>query len=219
MDAERYTRRQLDEWRQLVTMMTDDNNLSAEELERQRRRRLINEARERVAKLRDIEKYREEIERLPAPEVARRLIPAAADDCVERWAADAAKRERERVEAEAELTTRSADDGLIYKRYENQPAEVTRAGDDWNEWFDARLDARLEQERKMIMDITGEALGELLAKERKKREDTIRKVREELRELKLECAKLASESAALREALAADRGKVVEMPSPLRRVN
>jgi hypothetical protein len=73
----------------------------------------------------------------------------------------------------------------------------------------------------MVLDVVGEYLGELIAKERRKREDVMREIREEIRELRIECAKLGSESAALREALATDRGKVVDLPSPLssQRVN
>ena len=65
--------------------MTDDD--SAEELERERRARLIDEARATVERLKDVEKRREEIQSLPPSELSRRLIPACADDAVERWAA------------------------------------------------------------------------------------------------------------------------------------
>ena len=121
----------------------NDDEFSAEELERKRRRRLVDEARATVERLKDREKYREEVEGLPAPEVARRLIPAAADDAVERWARDADERERERREAERELRREAQRDRLIRKRYEGvQPTAATRAGDDWNAWLDSRISNR-----------------------------------------------------------------------------
>ena len=63
----------------------------------------------------------------------------------------------------------------------------------------------------MIMDIVGETLGELIAKERKKRE-------EEIRELQIETTSLRSEVIELRTQLALERSKVVDMP-PLPRRN
>lgn len=47
----------------------------------------------------------------------------------------------------------------------------------------------------------------------------MKRVREELRELKIECAKLGSEAAELRNMLALDRSRIVDMPSPLMRRN
>ena len=68
----------------------------------------------------------------------------------------------------------------------------------------------------MIMDIVGETLGELIAKER---DATTAAIRDQVRELKIEATSLRSEVIELRTQLALERGKVVEMPSPLRRVN
>ncbi len=68
-----------------------------------------------------------------------------------------------------------------------------------------------------MCETVGTAVGELLNEERV---IVMREVRDELTSLKLECAKLATEAATLREALAVDRARVVDMPSPLsRRVN
>jgi hypothetical protein len=184
---------------------------SAEELERERRRRLIDEARATVERLKDIEKRREEVQSLPPREVARRLIPACADDAVERWAADAEKRERERRAAERELRREDRRDRLIRRRYERaQPAPAVCAGDDWNTWCDTRIDARLEEERAMVMDIVGECLGELLAKER---DATTAALRDQVRELKTEIAELRSDYARA-------RSSVVDQPAlPRRSVN
>ena len=182
--------------------MADD--YSAEELERERRRRLIDEARATVERLKDIEKRRaKKSNRCRRREVARRLLPACADDAVARWARDADERERERRAAERELRREARRDRLIRKRYEGaQPAAATRAGDDWNAWCDARIDARLEEERTMVMDIVGECLGELLAKER---DATMAALRDQVRELKVEIAELRSDHARA-------RSSVVDLP-------
>ena len=66
-------------------------------------------------------------------------------------------------------------------------------------------------------DEFSEELVKVLADER---ETTARAMRDEIRSLKIEIAKAASESAALREALALDRSKPLDLRSPLsRRVN
>ncbi len=75
--------------------------------------------------------------------------------------------------------------------------------------------SHFEQERAMVLDVVGEYLGEFIARERKKREE----MRDEIRELRVQCARLGSESAELRvqlAQLAVDRSsKVVDLPSPL----
>jgi hypothetical protein len=195
--------------------MADD--VSAEELERERRRRLIDEAKATVRRLKDREKYREEIERLPAPEVARRLIPAAADDCVQRWARDAEQRERERVAAEAELHTRSGPADLVYKRRDNA-VDAARAGDwsAWNAWVDSRIADALDRERDALAEGFGEGIAKLLADER---DAMMAAVRDQLRELKIEATSLRSEVIELRAQVAVERGKSVDLPALPRRVN
>jgi hypothetical protein len=169
--------------------MTDD--FEAEELERERRRRLVDEAREKVESLKDLERRREEIQSL-----SRRLFPAAPDDAVAKWARDAdartAMREHERDEM-------------------SRPAPF-----DWSA-FDERVEMLIERERRLLCETLGTEVGRLLAEERR---NTLREAREELRELKVEIAKYASEVAALREALTVDRSKPVDLPRmPLRNVN
>jgi hypothetical protein len=191
-----------------VIVMTDD--ISAEELERQRRRRLIDEARAVVERLKHVhvEKRREEIERLTPAEVARRLTPACADDAVERWARDAEERERERKRAERELKREARRDRLVRRRHEggNQPVAATRAGDDWNTWADARIAEALDRERDALAEGFGDAIAKLLADVR---ETTMAAFRDQVRELKIEIAELRNDHARARS--------VVDLP--LRRVN
>ena len=138
--------------------MTD---YSAEEMERERRRRLIDDARATVERLKDVEKRREEIQSLPPSELSRRLIPACADDAVRALGRDAEERERERREAERELRREQRRDRIIRKRYEgDQPAAATRAGDDWNEWCDTRIADALDRERDALAEGFGEGIGE-----------------------------------------------------------
>jgi hypothetical protein len=187
--------------------MTD---YSAEEMERERRRRLIDDARATVERLKDVEKRREEIQSLPPSELSRRLIPACADDAVQRWARDADERERERRAAERELRREQRRDRLIRRRYEGaQPAAATRAGDDWNAWCDTRIAEALDRERDALAEGFGEGIAKLLADER---EATSRAIRDEIRDLKIEIAKLGSEAAELRAALAGNRSRVVDLP-------
>jgi hypothetical protein len=187
--------------------MTD---YSAEEMERERRRRLIDDARATVERLKDVEKRREEIQSLPPSELSRRLIPACADDAVQRWARDADERERERRAAERELRREQRRDRLIRRRYEGaQPAAATRAGDDWNAWCDTRIAEALDRERDALAEGFGEGIAKLLADAR---EATSRAIRDEIRDLKIEIAKLGSEAAELRAALAGDRSRVVDLP-------
>ena len=197
-----------------------DNDLSAEELERERRRRLIDDARAVVDRLKDLEKRREEIQSLPPSELSRRLIPACADDAVQRWAADAERRERERRAAERELRREQRRDRIIRKRYKGtQPAAAIPASDwsAWNAWCDERIQSALESERDALAEGFGEAIAKLLADER---EATMRTMRDQVREFKIETTSLRSEVVELRTQLALDSGRVVDLlASPPRNVN
>jgi hypothetical protein len=201
----------------MVIAMTDDDE---DDLDREdRRTRVLREAREIVKRhKRDMAEKREKLEKQSPDEVARTLLPLP-EDRLTRWRREMSVFEAEREAAEAELITRSGADGLIYKRYEGpQPTAATPAGEDWNAWADARIDARLEEERKMVMDIVGECVGELLAKER---EATAAAIRDQVRELKIEATSLRAEVIELRTLLALERGKVVDQTtsSTARRVN
>ena len=57
------------------------------------------------------------------------------------------------------------------------------------------LDQRLAQEREFMMNVIGEAIGQLLAEERR---SVMRDLQAEIRELKIEVAKLGSATAELR---------------------
>ena len=212
MDGAPGRRRCLYDCDEVVIDMADDE-FSAEELERARRARLIDEARATVERLKDIEKRKEEITSLPPSEFSRRLTSACADDAIERWARDADERERQRRTAERELRREARRDRLIRKRHEGGNQLVAGASG-WEGW-EAWLDSHFEQERAMVLDVVGEYLGEFIARERKKREE----MRDEIRELRVQCARLGSESAELRvqlAQLAVDRSsKVVDLPSPL----
>jgi hypothetical protein len=174
--------------------MTEDDF----EVERDRRRRLVDEARETVSRLTAAEeRWREEFEQLPPIERAERLV-GAPEDPGERWRAEMDTIAAERERARAEI------------------AAAKPALPDWDA-IDVRIQSAIEYERRLLCEVLGTETAKLLAEERK---STLKEARDELRELKIEIAKYASEVAALREALAVDRGKPVDLPSPLaRRVN
>ena len=145
--------------------MTDDE-FSAEELERQRRRRLIDQAKDTVARLKNREKYREEVESLPPAEVARRLIPAP-EDPVAKWRREMAAIAEAHAAEAAELSTRSGAGDLIYKTNENAAVGETRADwSAWNAWADERIQSALDRERAALVEGLGEGLAQLLADER-----------------------------------------------------
>jgi hypothetical protein len=171
-----------------------DDDFEAEERERERRRRIIDQSRETVRRLKDIEMKREEV---ASPELARRpvLRPACSDDAVERWRAQGEAFAAECEAAKAELASAS----------KLRPF-------DWSA-IDERIAAAIEHERQLVAEIVGESIAQLLAEARK---DTMKAMREELRELRLETARLNSESVELRRAIALERGTTIDLPSPLR---
>jgi hypothetical protein len=109
---------------------------------------------------------------------------------------EAAERERQRECAREELSTK------------RQP-----------DWSDVQLmvDAAIAHERRLLCESLGDEVGRLLAEER---QETSRVMRNEIRELKIEIAKLNNEAATLREALALERSAVdPTTPAISRRVN
>jgi hypothetical protein len=86
---------------------------------------------------------------------------------------------------------------------------------DWHA-IDERIRTAIACERMLMLRTCGKAIGDLLLRER---EDTARAMRDEVRSLKIEISKLASESAALREQLAGERGRVLDSPPLSRQVN
>jgi predicted P-loop ATPase len=78
------------------------------------------------------------------------------------------------------------------------------------------IEAAIANERRMLCESLGEEVGRLLAEERR---EAMRATRDELHMLKLEIAKLATESATLREALANERCRVAGVEPLTRRMN
>jgi hypothetical protein len=194
----------------------DEDNLDRED----DRTRILREAREIVRRhKRETAERREKLEKQSPEDVAHTLLPLP-EDRLAKWRRDMAVFDEERKDGERTLRREARRDRLIRKRYEGeQPAAATPAADwsAWDAWADARIDARLEEERAMTMDIVGECFGELLAKEREAAAATIR---DQVRELKIEATSLRSEVIELRTLLALERGKAVDLPSPFaRRVN
>jgi hypothetical protein len=143
--------------------MTDDereDERSAADLERARRKRVIDEARATVRRLKREEKQRRDDASTLSPEdLARKLIPSAPEDRVAAWRKDAEARIAAREEVRAQERARA---DLIYKQFENKPTE-TRCGEEWNEW----LRSALEREREFVLDVVGTCLGEMLEEHKK----------------------------------------------------
>ena len=160
--------------------------------DRDRTARINAEARATVARLRDLADPRSPLD------VADHLL--SLPDAGVRWRAEMEEIAVEREAAKAEIASAP------------RPAPP-----DWWDAIDERIAAALAVERRLVAVAIGEAVGKLLNEERR---NTMKAARDEMRELKIEIAKHASEVAALREALAVERSKVVDIPSPLsRRVN
>jgi hypothetical protein len=119
----------------------------------------------------------------------------APEDCVERWKRKAAERLRQRECARAELSTKPVFDYATVQ---------------------SMIEAAIANERRMLCESLGEEVGRLLAEERR---EAMRATRDELHMLKLEIAKLATESATLREALANERCRVAGVEPLTRRMN
>ena len=129
--------------------------------------------------------------------------PIVETDSLKKWKADADARTAARAAAQAELVAASKSPF----RNGDLPSAV-----DWS-----ALDERIAQHINKALEAFGEQLGELLAEQRA---DTMKRLREELRELRIECAKLGSEAAELRATLASDRARVIDMTvSPVSRRN
>jgi hypothetical protein len=128
---------------------------------------ILHRARATIERLRAIEEPPAAVEdpRPPAA-VADHLLTFL--DPVERWKLDADRRTAEREAARAELAAAK------------KPAPF-----DWTV-FDERIQLLIERERVLLATAFGTEVAKLIAAER---EDTLREVREELRELRLEAAR------------------------------
>ena len=81
---------------------------------------------------------------------------------------------------------------------------------------DARIAAALGKQRRFVLDVVAETLGEMMQRGRKALQQAI----SEQHELKIEVAKLSSLVAMLREELAAERGRAaVSAPADRTLVN
>jgi hypothetical protein len=87
---------------------------------------------------------------------------------------------------------------------------------DWSRWIDARIEEKLATQRKFLLDVFAQALGQSIAKERKVAKAELE---DSVRSLKIELAQARTVISELRLILAAERG-VVELPNSLRaRIN
>jgi hypothetical protein len=143
---------------------------------------------------------RQTLDRLQQQDLERSVN--ALPDPAEMWKVRANERTRQRELAQAELAA-----------MKQQPEF------DWSV-FDARvqsmIEAALATERRMLCESLGTEVGMLLAEERK---DTMQKTRDELRELRIETAKLGSEVAELRALLAVERSNRTSTDTLTRQIN
>jgi hypothetical protein len=168
--------------------------------------------RERAARV--LAEARETVERVRATVDDPRSPAAVAEhletllDAGDRWRLEMGELAAERERAKAEL------------------AASRSASFDWSA-FDERVMAMIEGERTLMAEAFGAQVGRLLDEEHEavkkliteEREATMATLRDQVRELKIECAKLRNESVELRRELALDRGRPVDLPALPRRVN
>ena len=119
----------------------------------------------------------------------------ALPDPVARWKADSDARAAARAAAKAEI------------------AAASRPTVDWDA-IDQRIQQALTAECRSMVEALATELGKWLEEDK----DTMKAMREELRELKIECAKLGSQAAELRAQMTIDRSQIIDLPSsPLAR--
>jgi hypothetical protein len=102
-----------------------------------------------------------------------------------------------------------------------QPALEADPWAGWEQWLETRLEARLAEEREQllqaIIEITGTALGESLKAER---EESGRELNVQMRELKLENAKLQHALQHLGELIQLEKNRTIDLrPLPARGIN
>jgi hypothetical protein len=84
----------------------------------------------------------------------------------------------------------------------------------WNDWCDSRIEAKLAGQRRFLLEVVGEALGEYVASERKIMK---RELADELRQLRIELAETQATVRELRSVLASDRRTPLDLPALPRR--
>jgi hypothetical protein len=115
--------------------------------------------------------------------------------------------------------------GLVYKTHAasapaipEAPLVVKSMPADASAGWDAWLRSHLDNERRLMVEIVGQALGELIAKRRK---EARAELQAEVNRLNREVEQLRDLIIELRRDLRADRAQIIDLPSPLqpRRVN
>jgi chromosome segregation ATPase len=143
---------------------------------------VIDQAKETVARLQREEDLRREVEHLP-----QTLIGTAPADLVEQWRARADRLTAAREAAQAELAA-----------LKQQPSF------DWGS-FDQRIDAAIARQRVLMAEALHEQIAELLDQEFR---ETMRAARNEICQLRLEIARLNSETAELRALVGERSGRL-----------
>jgi len=82
----------------------------------------------------------------------------------------------------------------------------------WEAW----LTTRLQEEREFFLSVIGKALGGVVSQAHK---DARLELSEEVRKLRIELSNLETTLNELRAVIALEKARVVDLPSPLRRVN
>jgi hypothetical protein len=107
---------------------------------------------------------------------------------------------------------------LQYRETDSMRARRRQAESDaaWNSWFDSRLDNRLADERDVIVEIVGSALGQVMGDLRDEmdeaRKEAGQALSDEVRKLRTELSELSTVLSQLQRALAAERAKVLDLP-------
>jgi hypothetical protein len=101
------------------------------------------------------------------------------------------------------------------KPEEPRPARKLDTGRGPNPNIYQWIEKRLETDRKFILEVVGEAIGEMLAEQHKQNK---RDLSDEVRELKIELAELQTTLCELRTVLAKERGLASAL-QPMRTVN
>jgi hypothetical protein len=106
---------------------------------------------------------------------------------------------------------------LHYRETDSMAARRRQAEHDaWNNWFDSRFDERLLDEDGFLVEVVGTALGEAMADLRdemdQRREEARETLSDEVCKLRTELCELSTIVTELRQALAAEHAKVLDLP-------
>lgn len=188
--------------------MTAMSRYSSEE-----RRRIIDETNAALARGEADDQRRGEAEYLqdmrPSEDVLAEAMSAPVEDRVANWRREAEEQEQRFARQRRAERRRSAE------HVPSRSAEI-----------DLRISSAIADERRFMIEVIGEAVAELMARQREAVDAELLPLRTELAKLKAEFAEakvraceLEIINANLREQMAGDRSKVIDLPNPLRRVN